>query len=181
MQKIASFPFTFTGKTKLGKIFRPYAVISAYSKITNDWESIETVIDSGADYTLLPKKYADILGIDLVKDCLVESTLGVGGAETVYQFKNLPIKIGSWQKEIPVGFLERNDLPALLGRLECLESLCLTFERRESRFMLPQKEIASPGVAKPCKARRPVLWNAIADYRTGNVGELGNSAPTCAH
>lgn len=95
------------------------------------------IIDSGADYTLFPKKYAQILGVDLLNDCLVETTLSIGGAETVYQYKNLLIKIGSWEKQIPVGFLERNDLPALLGRLECLESLRLTFDDKESLFELP--------------------------------------------
>lgn len=118
----------------MGKIYRPYAVVEAFSSLTNDWESLEMVVDSGADYTLLPGKYASILGVDLQKDCLVETTLGVGGAETVYQYKNLPIRIGSWTKQIPVGFLERNDLPALLGRLECLESIRLIFENKESSF-----------------------------------------------
>jgi len=132
MQKITSFPFTFIGSTKIGKIYGPYVIVQAFSSLTNDWESLEMVIDSGADYTLLPGKYADILGVNIQKDCTVKTTLGVGGAETVYQYKNLPIKIGNWKKQIPVGFLERNDLPALLGRLECLEDLRLVFENKRS-------------------------------------------------
>lgn len=134
MQRVASFPFSFVGSTKLGKIYRPYAVVSAYSYATKDWESLEMIVDSGADYTLLPNKYAEILGIDLLKDCDVETTLGVGGAETVYQYKNLRIKIGSLELKIPAGFLERNDIPPLLGRLNCLETLRLVFEKKESLF-----------------------------------------------
>lgn len=137
MPKIASFPFTLIGKTKFGVIYRPYAIISAYSKARKKWQPLEMIIDSGADYTLLPKKYAEILGVDLLNNCLVETTLGIGGAETVYQYKHLPIKIGEWKKKIPVGFLERNDIPALLGRLECLETLHLTFKNKESVFNLP--------------------------------------------
>lgn len=136
MSQITSFPFTYIGKTKIGIIYRPYAIISVYSKIRKKWQPVEMVIDSGADYTLFPKKYAEILGVDLLKECLIETTLGIGGAETVYQYKKLPIKIDDWEKRIPVGFLERNDLPALLGRLECLESLRLTFENKESFFEL---------------------------------------------
>ena len=134
MSTIASFPFTFIGQTKLGRIYRPFAIISAYAKQRKKWQPLEMIIDTGADYSLFPKKYAGILGVNLLKECLVETTLGIGGAETVYQYRNLPIRIGNWEKQIPVGFLERNDIPPLLGRLECLESLRLVFENKESFF-----------------------------------------------
>lgn len=130
MQKIASFPFTFIGKTKLGEIYRPYAVVKIFSNFTKYWESLEMIIDSGADYVLLPKKYAYILGVDLQKDCTSETTLGVGGSETVYQCKNLKFKIGTFEFEAPVAFLERDDVPPLLGRLNCLENMKVTFNNK---------------------------------------------------
>lgn len=136
MSKIASFPFTFIDKTKLGKIYRPYAIVWAHSKVRDKWQPLEMIIDTGADYTLLPKRYATILGVNLAQECRAETTLGIGGAETVYQYKNLPIKIGRFEKQIPVGFLERDDIPALLGRLECLEVFRLVFENKESLFEL---------------------------------------------
>jgi len=40
MQEIATFPFTFIGKTNLGKIFRPYAIVLAYSKARKKVEEI---------------------------------------------------------------------------------------------------------------------------------------------
>lgn len=131
---IVKFPFTFISRTKLGKIYRPYAIILVFSRAAGKWLPIEAVVDTGADYTLFPRRYAEILGIDLNVDCLPETTLGVGGIETVYQYKNLPIKIGKWEKEIPVGFLGRDDVPALLGRLSCLEMFKLTFENFVSVF-----------------------------------------------
>lgn len=137
MPKIASFPFTFIGKTPLGKIYRPYAIVLVYSKIRNKWQPLEMVIDTGADYSLFPKRYAGILGINLTQECRKQTTLGVGGAETVYQYKNLPIKIGSWQRKIPIGFLKRDNLPPLLGRLECLEVLHLSFKNKKSLFKHP--------------------------------------------
>lgn len=137
MRQIASFPFTYVGNTKLGKIYRPYTIVSAYSKQRKKWQPVEMIIDSGADYSLFPQKYTEIFGINLLKECRPETTLGVGGTETVYQYKDLPIKIGNWKKPIPVGFLERNDIPPLLGRLECLEIFSLTFENKKSIFKLP--------------------------------------------
>ena len=95
------------------------------------WQPIETIIDSGADYTLFPKRYAAVLGIQL-EECEKEQTVGIGGTETVYQYKDLPIKIGTWEHKIPVGFLEREDVPALMGRLGCIEVIKLIFEGRKS-------------------------------------------------
>lgn len=128
------FPFKFVGKTRLGKIYRPYAIVLLFSKARRKWQPVEMVIDTGADYCLLPKRYAEVLGINLYKECIKEKTLGIGGTETVYQYRNLPIRIGDWQKEIPVGFLDRASVPSLLGRLACLELFRLTFENRKSIF-----------------------------------------------
>lgn len=131
MSQIASFPFAYIGDTKLGKIYRPYAFVLAFSKIRKKWQPIEMVIDSGADYTLLPKRYAVVLGVRL-EECIREKSVGIGGAEMVYQYRYLPIKIGTWEQKVPVGFLEREDVPALMGRLGCIEVIKLIFEGHKS-------------------------------------------------
>lgn len=132
MKKIKTFPFTYVGQTHLGQIHRPYATVLVKSEEIEDWLLMEMIIDTGADYTLLPRKYASLLNIDLSK-CLPQTTCGVGGSETVYLYKKgVTIKIGNWQKVIPVGILERDDLPALLGRLTCLETITLIFKNRLS-------------------------------------------------
>jgi hypothetical protein len=133
MPQIISFPFTYIGHTRLGKIYRPYALVHVYSKTREKWQPIEMIIDTGADYSLLPKRYAAILGISM-DECEAEQTVGIGGIETIFQYKNLPIKIGDWQKKIPVGFLEKEDVPALMGRLGCIEALKVTFNGRQSIF-----------------------------------------------
>lgn len=132
MLQIASFPFKYIGSTRFGKIYRPYAIISVYSKTKKDWQQIEVIVDSGADYTLFPHQYARILGIDIDRDCQKEKTVGIGGVDTVYQYRSLPIKIGSWERKIPVGFLKRDNIPALLGRLACIEEIRLIFENHNT-------------------------------------------------
>jgi len=132
--EIARVPFVKIGKGPLGEIFRPYARVLIFIKKRKKWLPANMVVDTGADYTLLPRRYAIALGIDLAKDCLVETSLGVGGSETVYLYDDLLIKMGEWQRKIPVGFLERDDIPALLGRLEFIEVLKVIFENFETRF-----------------------------------------------
>jgi len=131
--EITRAPFKKIAKSYLGQIFRPYILVFLKSTKTEELFPAEMVVDSGADYTLLPNRYAFYLGIDLEKDCRAETTLGVGGSETIYLYKEgIAIKIGEWQKQIPVGFLERDDVPPLLGRLECLEVLKVIFDKRET-------------------------------------------------
>lgn len=138
--QIARFPFTKIRKGPLGEIFRPYARVLIFAKKRKLWLPANMVVDTGADYTLLPRKYAISLGIDLSNDCIVETSLGIGGSETVYLYKKLPIKIGDWQKEVPVGFLERDDIPALLGRLEFIEVLKVIFENHKTIFEKSNKK-----------------------------------------
>lgn len=133
MQIIKS-PFKKIGKTDLGIIWRPFVNVSLLSEERKEWWPIEMLADSGADYTILPKRYADNLGIDLNIDCSSITTSGIRGSETVYIYKKLKIKINNWQKEIPVGFLERDDVPPLLGRLNCLEVLEVIFKKHQTIF-----------------------------------------------
>lgn len=127
---IAKFPFTRIGKTNLGDIFRPYATVSIYSSKRNQWIEIDMLVDTGADYTMLPKRYARLLKIDLKSECMPITTLGIGGVETVYLPKQkMKIKIGQWEKRIPLGILDRDNIPALLGRLECSETIKLVFDK----------------------------------------------------
>lgn len=129
--RLLSSPFSFRGKGYLGKIYRPYIAILVTSKNIREWIPVEMLVDTGADYTLLPQKYAGLLKIDLNRECRVEKTYGVGGQETIYLCKNkVQIKIGLLKKLIPVGFLSRDDVPALLGRLSALEAVKLAMENR---------------------------------------------------
>ena len=74
------------------------------------------IVDTGADYSLLPRFWADKLGINLEKDCKMFTTYGVGGSERVYFLPKIKVKLGDWERIIPIGFLERNEIPPLLGR-----------------------------------------------------------------
>ena len=93
-----------------------------------------TVVDTGADYTLSPRHMADSLGVDLKKDCQKFETTGVGGSETVYLLRSWKVKLGTWEKNIPVGFLDSDTVPPLLGRQDFLEDLKVVFEKHEVSF-----------------------------------------------
>lgn len=120
--------FSFRKESSLifGKIYRPIAQVFFLSK-KNQWIESWMIIDTGADYSLLPKFMAEKLGVNLEKDCQKFYTRGIGGEEKVYLKKNLKVKIGSWEKVVPVGFLDKENIPPLLGRQGFLETFEVLF------------------------------------------------------
>lgn len=84
------------------------------------------IVDTGADYTILPRFYVFDLGVNLNKDCRTYQTFGIGGNEKVYLLRNARVRLGKWKDSVPIGFLNRDDIPPLLGRQEFLEIFKVT-------------------------------------------------------
>ena len=130
-----SFPFKEYPSSVFGKIRRPVAEVFFQSKNSKFWQSVTMLVDTGADYTLLPRFLAKSLGIVLIKDCKAIHTSGVGGSSKVYMLKKkIRVKIGNYQRKVPVGFLEGDDIPPLLGREEFLETFKVTFNNFTTTF-----------------------------------------------
>jgi hypothetical protein len=92
------------------------------------------LVDTGADYTLLARAYAALLGVDLRRQCRRVATAGVGGTEIVHLLPRVRMRLGPWSRVIPVGFLDRNDVPPLLGRTRCLDTFDVRFAGRRTTF-----------------------------------------------
>jgi len=116
------FPFERSFSPIFGTIHRPVAQVFFYSKPKRRWYEIWMIADIGADYTILPKYFSERLGVDLAKECQVFITSGIGGDEKVYLAKHMRAKLGNWEREVPVGFLERDEAPPLLDRQLFLET-----------------------------------------------------------
>ena len=124
-----TFPFRKETSALFGEIFRPTAEVSFWSKKFNLWDEITMIVDTGADYTVLPYYLADEFGIDLENEGEPFYTQGVGGKERIYVVKNQKVKLGEWAREIPVGFLERDTIPPLMGRHLFLETFETCFSK----------------------------------------------------
>ena len=117
-----TFPFEKSNSPLFGNIYRPVAQVYFYSENKKRWYETWMIVDTGADYTLLPKYFSERLGIDLKQDCKVFNTSGIGGNEKVYLNNKTKVRLGPWERVIPVGFLNRNEIPPLLGRRQFLET-----------------------------------------------------------
>lgn len=131
---VLKFEFKKESSPLFGVIYRPVAQVFLKHTKIEKWRPVTMIVDSGADYTLLPFWFAPALGIDLKRDCHQYSTVGIGGTEKVYFYKNLPAKLGTWERIIPVGFLAHDDIPPLLGRQGFLETFATVFFSRRTLF-----------------------------------------------
>src|SRR3989344_8432071 len=125
---VLKFPFKKESSPIFHTIYPPVALVLFWSEINKNWIAVRMIVDTGADYSLLPRFMASKLGINLEKDCKIFSTYGVGGQERVYFLPKIKAKLGNWERIIPVGFLERNEIPPLMGRHHFFE----TFETKFS-------------------------------------------------
>ena len=129
-----SFPFERRRSALFRTVYRPSAIVELWSQKIHDWLNVAMLVDTGADYTLLPNIYAIHLGISFDSDCQVFDTMGIGGSERVYLLRRWPMRLGRWERQIPVGFLTRDDVPPLLGRQACLEAFKVTLFRHRTTF-----------------------------------------------
>lgn len=111
------------------------ADVKFWSKELENWVPIKMIVDTGADYTLLPLWLYTKLGINIKKESRKFYAAGVGGNQLVYVLdKRWQIKLGQWETEIVLGFLNDNFVPPLLGRLDCLEKIKVCFEKFKTSF-----------------------------------------------
>lgn len=118
-----------------GIISRPIAEVFLKHTAENIWQPVTMIIDTGADYTLLPLFLATPLGVNVKNDCRKISTRGVGGKSAVFLLNDkIDGKIGNLHRSFPLGFLSHNYIPPLLGRREFFETFKVVFDKLTVTF-----------------------------------------------
>ena len=142
------FPFERAPSKIFGSIYRPVAAVNFWSLRLREWCEVIGIVDTGADYVLLPKFYADDFGIRLKRDCKRKTTKGVGGEEGVFLCPKMRVSFLGEAFVIPVGFLNRDDIPPLLGRHKFLDRFRVSFHRHKTYFESKRPADNLPGTQK---------------------------------
>lgn len=125
-----SFRYDNLGNSPFGHIYRPVAKVNLQSPTSQTQLNVWMIVDTGADYTILPRQYSQKLRISLERDCSKDETLGIGGSQTIYFCKQkIRARIGEHSRDIPLAFFDNNEVPALLGRLGFLETFNIEFTK----------------------------------------------------
>lgn len=130
-----SFPYEEKPSSIFRSIKRPVAQVNFWSFRYQRWIRYVLIVDTGADYTVLPYSASFDLGINIKKDCRKYRTSGIGGTEIIYFTKKMKMKVGTREAVIPLGFLGRDDIPPLLGRYQCLDIFHVLFADFTTTFI----------------------------------------------
>lgn len=123
-----SFPYDFVGDSPFGPVHRPIAKVTFYAPKNPVAVDVWMVVDTGADFSILPRLVSEKLRVSLEHDCVKDVTHGVGGEQSIFFCKKkIRAKIGEMKLDVPLAFFDSNEVPALLGRLGFLETLDVCF------------------------------------------------------
>lgn len=99
--------------------------------------SYRFLIDTGADFSLVPRRLAEQVGI--AWDTLPETRVaGVEQEGIVARLGRLPIQLESIQLAVRCLFLDTPRAPFVLGRADFLDRFVLTVDHREQRIVLTE-------------------------------------------
>lgn len=122
------FSFEYVGQGIFGRVFRPVAKVTFKSPTNEKLVDVWMIVDTGADYTILPRHFSEKLRVSLERDCIKDITKGIGGEQVVYLYKSkIQAKIGFLERRVPLAFLDSDEVPPLLGRLGFLETFDTQF------------------------------------------------------
>lgn len=123
------FPFRQGPSEIYGALLRPVAkVCLRTARLT--WLPHYMFVDSGADYTLLPKTLGEVLGLRKEINDTLHRSKGVGGSIGVVM-RRLQMKIGRHRFAVDVGWASTDDVPLLLGRADVFDRFDVRFSQRE--------------------------------------------------
>lgn len=108
------FPQDYAGSYFGYNLFTPHVEVEMKGK-DGKWYDALFLKDSGADISLIPHSFGEILGINVTGGTPVK-VYGVAGSDTVYEH-TVTIKIDGQEFDVPCLFSTRDDTPFLLGRL----------------------------------------------------------------
>ena len=120
---VIGFDYEYGGSSKFGNIYRPVAKVTFTSPTTPDKiVDVWMIVDTGADYSILPRHLSEKLRVSLESDCMKDVTYGIGGQSSIYFLrKKIKAQIGSATQQVPLAFLDSNEVPPLLGRQGFIE------------------------------------------------------------
>ena len=84
-------------------------------------------VDSGADITLIPKSVGDLLGLTLTSPQEIREIKGIGERGVPIVIRCLRLQVGSKVFPARVGWCLLEEVPLLLGRLDCFRLFDISF------------------------------------------------------
>jgi predicted aspartyl protease len=126
------FPYTEEESRTFGVVKRPRMLMRIFSGTKGIWIPIkDTLVDTGADSTVLPRFIGELLVEDITTGKYSEIKGVVPGSVLVAYIHELKIKVGDREFEAPVAIADSNDVPSIFGRINSLDLFDANFLKGE--------------------------------------------------
>ena len=99
------------------------------------YQSLEFVLDTGADFTMLPRHMAEVIEIDL-SACPQSRSYGIEGNGVKVYASQIQIKIGQVELKVRCLFSEKETIPYILGRADIFSRFNIIFDNRNKKIKL---------------------------------------------
>ena len=119
------FAFRRESSDLFGPIWRPVARVNVIHRRRRVPQLF--YVDSGADITLIPKSVGDLLGLTLTSPKQVREIKGIGERGVPIVIRRLQLQVGSKVFRARVAWCLLEEVPMLLGRMDCFRLFEITF------------------------------------------------------
>ena len=99
------------------------------------WRSHWFLIDTGADFTVVPESLAESVGVDLAQ-CPKEYSLGIEGRPVPARVGTITLRFGREVLSVRCHFLKSEHTPYLLGRMNLFSQFNVFFHNYQRKVIL---------------------------------------------
>lgn len=128
---MTSFPYHPIRIRKVGIHWRPFA--TAILSYKGNSVKLEFLVDSGADFTVVPKSVGKQLGFETPAKS-VDHFMGAGGGVVPYVLKRVGLRIGETSIAARIAWA-LDEVTPVLGRLDVFDQLSVSFDRQRKRVL----------------------------------------------
>ncbi len=120
-------------QTAFGRISIPRIPIEV--RTVFGYQTYHFLLDTGADFTMVPRLMAADLGIDLSR-CRRLRSLGIEGRAVMVYLSTMRIKLARWEFDLKCLISEKDSTPFILGRMDIFNRFSIFFDNRHKQIVL---------------------------------------------
>ena len=136
MKSVAIFPYDFSVDAEFGLVSKPTVRIELTSEVER--LVVDSILDSGADITILPLRIGQLLGLRSENGRILEFA-DVNGDLFLLRLRRVGLRIGNSKiVSVRIGWSLSNDVEVILGRLDVFKHFSFEFNHDKQEIRVKQ-------------------------------------------
>ncbi len=121
--------FSFSDKnTQIGTVPEPIIAIPVLTK--HGYQHFEFLVDSGADCTIVPLSFAEVLNLDILRARIIPFR-GIEGSPVITYIEKITLKLTKKPINVICAFSSNEQTPFILGRKDIFTKFNIFFDNKK--------------------------------------------------